>query len=305
MRLSEEQELEKVMLEDKMKMTDWEATNEAIEEQIARESYVQWLRDNERRVSKNKKIKFTATATVTTTTISSSSTTTTGSNNGPTTSDDIKSSPKQSSPRLSPKAGSSGMSHSTSLCDPYGIVETSSFVNQFPPQMFGMIVLRHNFFFTFIHFDFFCSKTQGINDWDNEDGDILRQVLAQSQQEYLDSLKRNAKETAPSIEKASTSRATFSVSTNESSTKTRCRDESFSDCEHSSKRMRPSDCSPSRSAIITESTVDSNEINGSLKSDEELPSLTSKLPTSALPGNSSDTKDGLDHTSDVAEATSN
>ena len=29
--------------------SDWEATNEAIEEQVARESYFQWLRDNERR----------------------------------------------------------------------------------------------------------------------------------------------------------------------------------------------------------------------------------------------------------------
>ena len=29
--------------------SDWEATNEAIEEQVARESYLQWLRDNERR----------------------------------------------------------------------------------------------------------------------------------------------------------------------------------------------------------------------------------------------------------------
>jgi len=43
------------MLEDKIKATDWEATNEAIEEQVARESYLQWLRDNEMRkaVSKN------------------------------------------------------------------------------------------------------------------------------------------------------------------------------------------------------------------------------------------------------------
>ena len=30
---------------------DWEATNEAIEEQVARESYLQWLRDNERRAA--------------------------------------------------------------------------------------------------------------------------------------------------------------------------------------------------------------------------------------------------------------
>lgn len=41
--------ISKTMLEDKIKATDWEATNEAIEEQIARESYLQWLRDNEMR----------------------------------------------------------------------------------------------------------------------------------------------------------------------------------------------------------------------------------------------------------------
>lgn len=39
------------MLEDKLRATDWEATNEAIEEQVARESYLQWLRDNEKRNS--------------------------------------------------------------------------------------------------------------------------------------------------------------------------------------------------------------------------------------------------------------
>lgn len=40
---------QQTMLEDKIKATDWEATNEAIEEQVARESYLQWLRDNEMR----------------------------------------------------------------------------------------------------------------------------------------------------------------------------------------------------------------------------------------------------------------
>uniref|UniRef100_A0A182QA84 ubiquitinyl hydrolase 1 n=1 Tax=Anopheles farauti TaxID=69004 RepID=A0A182QA84_9DIPT len=47
-RMSEELEIEKTMLEDKLKTTDWEATNEAIEEQIARESYAQWCRDSKR-----------------------------------------------------------------------------------------------------------------------------------------------------------------------------------------------------------------------------------------------------------------
>ena len=37
------------MLEDKLRETDWEVTQETIEEQVARESYLQWLRDNEKR----------------------------------------------------------------------------------------------------------------------------------------------------------------------------------------------------------------------------------------------------------------
>ncbi|XP_033239745.1 OTU domain-containing protein 5-B isoform X2 [Drosophila pseudoobscura] len=47
--LSEQLEIEQTMFEDKLKTTDWEATNEAIEEQIARESYLQWCRDNMQR----------------------------------------------------------------------------------------------------------------------------------------------------------------------------------------------------------------------------------------------------------------
>lgn len=37
------------MLEDKMRSTDWEATYDAIEEAVARESYLTWLRENEKR----------------------------------------------------------------------------------------------------------------------------------------------------------------------------------------------------------------------------------------------------------------
>ena len=35
--------------------SDWVATNEAIEEQVARKSYLEWLRDNERRHAGNSK----------------------------------------------------------------------------------------------------------------------------------------------------------------------------------------------------------------------------------------------------------
>ena len=33
------------MLKDKLRETDWEITDEAINEQVARESYTQWLED--------------------------------------------------------------------------------------------------------------------------------------------------------------------------------------------------------------------------------------------------------------------
>lgn len=51
-RMSDEDAIEKAMLEDKLLATDWEATNEAIEEQVARESYLEWLSENENRLHK-------------------------------------------------------------------------------------------------------------------------------------------------------------------------------------------------------------------------------------------------------------
>ncbi|RWS27629.1 OTU domain-containing protein-like protein [Leptotrombidium deliense] len=148
-RVSEEQELEKAMLEDKLRATDWEATNEAIEEQVARESYLEWLRENEKRSMKSKKSKLTASATAT------------AAANTPEN--------QQSPSRLSPKASSSGVNdvRSSSSRD-FSLVETASFMNQLPPQMLG------------------------VTDWETpEEGDIIARVLAQSQQEYLDSLKRS------------------------------------------------------------------------------------------------------------------
>lgn len=37
------------MLEDKLRHSDWDATCDAIEEAVARESYLSWLKENERR----------------------------------------------------------------------------------------------------------------------------------------------------------------------------------------------------------------------------------------------------------------
>ena len=52
--MSEQGEIEKAMLEDKLRETDWEKTQEALEKQVARQSYVQWLREQENRLAGEK-----------------------------------------------------------------------------------------------------------------------------------------------------------------------------------------------------------------------------------------------------------
>jgi len=54
---------EKQMLQDKMHFTDWEATNEVIEEQVARESYLLWIQEQEK--ARNKSNRNPPAATVT------------------------------------------------------------------------------------------------------------------------------------------------------------------------------------------------------------------------------------------------
>jgi len=212
MRISEEQELEQVMLQDKMKMSEWEATNEAIEEQIARESYVEWLKENEHKLSKNKKVKSTATAT----------TTTSSTNNNNEQNKSPRLSPKLSQ---SPKAGSSGLNSSNNHSyNNNNFIETGTFVNQFPPTMFGM------------------------SDWAMDDGDILRQVLAQSQQEYLDSLKRKAKEINTESSSSSNQASSSGYCNNNNNTNNN-NNESYASCSTSS--------SPNRKQKV----VDNNEVN--------------------------------------------
>ncbi|XP_046745309.1 OTU domain-containing protein 5-A [Diprion similis] len=195
-RQSEELHIEQTMLEDKIKATDWEATNEAIEEQVARESYLQWLRDNEMRKARSASSSSTSTVTSAqhshnhfhphggrgqTRGLTSSPTTTQASQdsvrNSPKVSDSIRYSSKRSPqhqstqgpgvPHLSsdfsvapppqePVPGSSKESHAS---------PDISLFNRLPPEVFG------------------------LTDW--EDSDILSQVLATSQQEYLDSLKQS------------------------------------------------------------------------------------------------------------------
>lgn len=196
-RASENLQLEQAMLEDKLRATDWEATNEAIEEQVARESYLEWLRDNE--MKSRMKVGRTATATSSSSLVDgfsgsmspqsnrilSRSRCSNSASSSPKVSDSHSNEKESKSPELSlagtsnynaglynmynenkDESGASGSSSSSSggLANGFALDESASFLNQLPPSVFG------------------------LSDW--EDSGILAKVLAESQQEYIDSLKR-------------------------------------------------------------------------------------------------------------------
>lgn len=149
-RQSEDFQIEQTMLEDKLRATDWEATNEMIEEQVARESYLQWFQDNER----HKRSMTSATSPMPASS-SSTSTSVEKSPNSKPCSDESNKQVAHSSVSVPPAQCSTSDFH---------INEQATFLNNLPPEVFG------------------------ISDW--EDYGILSQVLATSQQEYLESLKR-------------------------------------------------------------------------------------------------------------------
>jgi len=169
---SEHFHVEQAMLEDKLRATDWEATNEAIEEQVARESYLQWLRDNEQR---NKNMQRSTTATSSTATVTSdnnrsSPRTRVGGLNSPSHPESHRNSPKVvDSQRITDDATACSSSAGCSWDEMsnsgqgFNILETASFLDHFTPKLFDP------------------------KEW--EDG-ILAQVLARSQQEYIDCLKK-------------------------------------------------------------------------------------------------------------------
>jgi len=192
---------EQMMIEDKLKATDWEATDTAVAEQVARESYLQWLADQEK---SRRSGRPPPAATVTSGQISprgaapapaASATCTSGhvsprgsssprprpgtAGNSPKAgcsyhqaegSSQGRDSPKPGSSRgqasATPAAASAGLrpSQDHGLGPGFHLRETASFLNGLPPDLFG------------------------LDDW-GEDA-VLHQVLAASQQEYLESLKK-------------------------------------------------------------------------------------------------------------------
>lgn len=168
---SEESWIEQQMLEDKKRATDWEATNEAIEEQVARESYLQWLQDQEKTRQPRK-----ASATCSSATAAASSGLDDWSARSPRQRDtdpshsDLTTATATSNKPPSPGGAALILSKPPSPCAPGPSnpsrhhLEYRAIMQEMSPTAFG------------------------LTDW--EDDEILASVLAVSQQEYLDSIKQ-------------------------------------------------------------------------------------------------------------------
>lgn len=200
---SENTHIEKCMLEDKLKETDWEVTQETIEEQVARESYLQWLMDNQNRAKTHTS---TRSASATCTSCLPSAATCSSScdlvyNDKPSSSEmrmgrspRNRSNPnsQQNSPQQvdipehhSPKLADLGRTGSPKVHpEPESMDATTVGLSQ------GAVGGMCEFDETSSLMNQQSSMLSGYQDWDEDD--ILAQVLAQSQQEYLDSFKKNS-----------------------------------------------------------------------------------------------------------------
>ncbi|CAL8279150.1 unnamed protein product [Boreogadus saida] len=167
---SEESWIEQQMLEDKKRATDWEATNEAIEEQVARESYLQWLQDQEKQARQPRK----ATATCSSATAAASSGLDDWSARSPRPRDsdpshsDLATTPSTTNKPPSPTGAGLSLNKPPSPCAPGPSnpsrhhLEYRAIMQEMSPTAFG------------------------LTDW--EDDEILASVLAVSQQEYMDTM---------------------------------------------------------------------------------------------------------------------
>ncbi|XP_048583216.1 OTU domain-containing protein 5 [Nematostella vectensis] len=215
---SEEWHIEQQMLEDKLRATDWEATDEAMEEAVARESYLDWLQDSEKRA------RGARAATWPGATASSSSTSTSTESKRPTSPHhrerdrDPENAPPSKSPRHSPAstptsswhdlpgpslpdnspsvASTSTSGASSVVGSNMGIIEPrpgcSTHISNPPsPQGAegGATPVMPNYL------DFIPKSGYGLSEW--EDERILAVVLAESQKDYLASLKKSKKEKSP------------------------------------------------------------------------------------------------------------
>ncbi|CAG9828684.1 unnamed protein product [Diabrotica balteata] len=203
-RASEELLIEQTMLEDKIKATDWEATNEAIEEQVARESYIQYFRDTERRLKATGSVQASASSSTITSSMVSSPRSSRRGSMSPKGGQSPGSPRNNISPLASPRPNSGSMSfipdcnsieNLTSTYIP--TVEEHSLANRLYNSSRSTDSTESSFGAENISPDFTAvagPSTDSNNiGYDDVDQEIMAQVLAESQQSYLAELKQKSK----------------------------------------------------------------------------------------------------------------
>ncbi|XP_065656928.1 OTU domain-containing protein 5 isoform X2 [Hydra vulgaris] len=149
---SEAQLLEQEMLQDKLKATDWEATDEHLTEVAARESYLEWVRENQSKEKNN------------------------GASSSTCTSSQIRNSPGHRSPS----------NESGSRCSPRG----EKHINLSMLSKDNEATAKNNTCISLStpNVDDWSYALGYSEDWDTDP--VLAAVLAQSQQEYLQEISR-------------------------------------------------------------------------------------------------------------------
>jgi len=145
LRQSEESHIERTMLDDKLAVTDWEATQDELIQQIARESYLQWLRDTNPQNKDNK------------TTL-----------------------PSSSSETISDRTANSNEACSSKTLLPLRLDERKDCEFALP-----------------FHYEGEAAANPGLDD---DDDSLMRQVLAMSQIEYVETLKKQQEHTSKSAD---------------------------------------------------------------------------------------------------------
>ncbi|ERL94225.1 hypothetical protein D910_11506 [Dendroctonus ponderosae] len=199
-RASEQLLIEQTMLEDKLKATDWEATNEAIEEQVARESYIQYFRDTEKRLKdQGHPLASGSSSTITSAMVSSPRSSLRGSVS-PKGWQSPKgcASPKHITPLASPRTSCATNLECENVIPPYAPTKEDE---AFAKRVYNSP--RHiseqndgNFNVEKFQIDepgpssLINNNAGGFEDFEQE---IMAQVLAESQQSYLDELKSKSR----------------------------------------------------------------------------------------------------------------
>lgn len=209
-RKSEEPLIEQDMLQDKLRATDWEATYEAMEEAVARESYLEWLKENEQRSRKMQSSKGGSGATSSTSTATCGESSNHRNISSPSRSEPDSPPPTKSprhSPPDSPKPSRATTSANVKSSDVI-VTTTSNMSTHFVTVTSGQPQIQSSCVNSSPKTGYsedsssrYPQHSSSLNDfrsssafgWDDEEG-LLAAVLAESQKEYLDSLKRNMKD---------------------------------------------------------------------------------------------------------------